>query len=307
MTPAPFRLAIVGIDGAGKTTVVRRLREQLGVEGDVATLHAPAYHEGPNAPLGLLSRQLQAVSLATEALGLLGLKAAVMYLQMTLYGAVERAVVDAYEPRALVSDRHAIIDTLAYGPFYGRMVGAVVDVQRAEQMLREQLVAGPAHALDATLAWHARTEHRLGQESSFWELPQQVAAAFARPQDVVLAEFARRYRTTLPEAVVLLDVTPEQALRRSAMRTTRSSMVHERVAVLEQLRAAYIATLKALAPRIAVHRVDASGLSVAQTLGAVLERLPARSSRDALRLRSTGAEHRTQIVEDPLPLSAATI
>ena len=273
---APFRLAIVGIDGTGKTSVVRRLRERRGVEGDVATLHSPIFHEGPNAPLSGLSRQLHAVSLAADALELRELKAAMLYLQMTLFGVVERAMVDAYAPRALVSDRHAMVDTLAYGPLYARMLGAQLDAERVEPRLREHLAGGPLDALDATLDWHARVARRLGQDTSFWELPHEVAGVFTRPHDEVLAECARRFRTTLPDAVVLLDITPEEALRRSATRTAPSSELHEHAAALEGLRRIYAGALEALGTRVAVHRIDGAGLSVDDTLDRVLEHLPVR-------------------------------
>lgn len=274
---APYRLAIAGIDGTGKTSVVRALRERQGVEGDVATLHSPIFHEGPNAPLGLLSRQLHAVSLAADALALRELKAAMLYLQMTLFGAVERAMVDAYAPRALVSDRHAMVDTLAYGPLYARMIGAQLDADGVEPRLREQLTGGPPHALDATLAWHERVTRRLGQDTPFWGLPHEVATVVARPPDEALEEFARRYETTLPDAVVLVDLPPAEALARSATRTTPSSELHEHTAALEGLRRLYAGALDALAARgVAVHRIDGSGLSVDETLDRVLEHLPAR-------------------------------
>lgn len=273
---APYRLAIVGIDGTGKTSVVRRLRERLAVEGEVATLHAPIFHEAPNAPLGQLSRQLHAVSHAADALALRELKAAMLYLQMTLYGVVERALVDAYAPRVLVSDRHALVDTLAYGPLYAGMLGAQLDGERVEPRLREQLAGGPPHALEATLAWHARVAARLGHRTSFWELPHEVATVVTRPQEQMLAELERRYETALPDAVVLLDLPPQEALRRSATRTTPSSELHEHAAALDGLRRIYAGALDALPAAVAVHRIDGSGLTVDETLDRVLEHLPAR-------------------------------
>jgi thymidylate kinase len=273
---APFRLAIVGIDGTGKTSVVRRLRERNGVEGDVATLHSPIFHEGPNAPLGGLSRQLHAVSLAADALRLRELKMAMLYLQMTLFGLVERAMVDAYAPRALVSDRHAMVDSLAYGALYARMLGAELDGATVEPRLREHLAGGPPNALDATLDWHARVVARLGQDTTFWELPHEVASVFTRSQEELQAECARRFQTTMPDAVVLIDVPPEEALRRSATREAPSSELHEQASTLEGLRRLYAGALDALGARIPVHRVDGSGLSVDETLDRVLEHLPAR-------------------------------
>jgi thymidylate kinase len=273
--PLPYRLALAGIDGSGKTTVVAGLRERLG-EGEVATIHSPIFHDAPNAPLGLLSRQMQAVSYACDAIELRELKAAILYLQMTLYGTVERSAIDAFEPRCIVSDRHAMVDTLAYGPLYRSMLGAELDAGHWEPLLREQLAGAPPHSLDAVIEWHERQEERLGQATGFWELPHELAKIFEREPADVLAEFSRRYRTELPDAILFLDVEPDEALRRSATREGASSELHESAAILEKLREIYNGALAGLEreyPQMAVHRLDVTPLSLEETLDAVLELL----------------------------------
>jgi thymidylate kinase len=273
---SPYRLALVGIDGSGKTSVVARLRERTGGDGEVATINAPIYHESPNAPLQLLSRQMHAVSLAADALESRELKGAMLYLQMTLYGVVERCVIDAFAPRCIVSDRHALVDTLAYGPLYRGMLGAVLDGEQWDPRLREHLADAPPHSLDATLAWHEQLARRLGQTTGFWELPHEVGSVFERPPAEVLAEFSRRYGTELPDAVVLLDVDPAEALRRSATRTRSSSELHESAAILGRLRAIYAGALETLerdCPQVSVHRLEVTSLTLDETLDAVLELL----------------------------------
>lgn len=274
--PAPYRLAVVGIDGSGKTSVVARLRDRAGVEGEIATIHAPIFHESPNAPLQLLSRQMHAVSLAADTVELRELKAAMLYLQMTLYGVVERSAIDAFEPRCVVSDRHAMVDTLAYGPLYRSMLGAVLDPDEWDPLLRERLADAPPNSLDATIAWHERLAARLGHSTGFWELPDEVGSVFEREPAEVLEEFARRYQTELPDAVVLLDVEPEEALRRSATRTQASSELHEDATTLERLRRIYAAALETLerdCPHVAIHRLEVTDLSLDETLDGVLELL----------------------------------
>lgn len=273
---SPYRLALVGIDGSGKTSVVARLRERTGADGEIATINAPIYHESPNAPLQLLSRQMHAVSLAADALGSRELKGAMLYLQMTLYGVVERCMIDAFAPRCIVSDRHALVDTLAYGPLYRGMLGAVLDGDKWEPLLREQLVDAPAHSLDATLGWHEQHARGLGQTTGFWELPHEVGSVFEHAPAEVLAEFSRRYRTELPDAVVLLDIEPAEALRRSSTRSQASSELHENAAILGRLRAIYAGALEALereCPQVSVNRLEVTSLTLDETLDAVLELL----------------------------------
>jgi len=277
VTDLPYRLALVGIDGSGKTSVIARLRERVGTEGELVTLNSPIFHETPNAPLRLLSRQMHAVSLAADALELRELKAAMLYLQMTLYGVVERSLVDAFRPQRVISDRHALVDTLAYGPLYRGMLGAVLDGAHWDPLLRDQLADAVPHALDATIAWQQQLARRLGQTSGFWELPHEVGSVFERSPAEVLREFSRRYGTELPNAVVLLDVEPEEALRRSTGRTKASSELHESAAILEQLRAIYakaLETLRSERPDVALHRVEVTDLTVDETLDAVLRCLP---------------------------------
>jgi thymidylate kinase len=274
-----YRLAVVGVDGSGKTSLVARLRERVGVEGDLVTVHAPAFHEHPNAPFQLLSRQLQAVSLAADELALVELKAAMLYLQMTLYGAVERCMVDTFDPRVVVSDRHAVVDTLAYGALYRGLIGAALDGERLAPVLRERLaVAGAPLALDWALSYHERVSRRLGSGSDFWELPHEVAAIFEGEPAQVIAEFVRRYESRPPDAVVVLAIEPAEALARSSRRTAASSEMHENVVALTKLAALYDHALERLArelPGIAIHRIDVTGLSPDETLDALVATLPA--------------------------------
>lgn len=271
----PYRLALVGIDGSGKTTAIARLRERLGAEGDVVTVHSPSFHENPNAPLQRLSRQMREVSLVADEIGAFGLKVTMLYLQMTLYGAVERAMVEAFRPRCVVSDRHALVDTLAYGTVYKGLSPEPLDRAELEPQLLERL--GSPAPLAATIAWQQRLERRLGGETSFWDLALDLDGAFEAGPAEVLAEFGRRYATTLPDAVVLLDVEPAETLRRAAYRAEAASELHEGPAILEALRGMYEHALELLTAHggVAVHRVRGDGLSVEETVDAVLAFLPA--------------------------------
>lgn len=282
MSVDPYRLAIVGIDGSGKTTVIARLRELLGAEGEVVTVHSPIFHENPNAPLQLLSRQMREVSLAADELGNFALKVTMLYLQMTLYGAVERCMVDTFAPLCVLSDRHALVDTLAYGTVYKGLSPEPLDGEVMEPLLRERLRS--PEALDATIAWQRRLERRLGGETDFWDLAPDLDGAFDGSPAEILADFMRRYDVDLPDAVVLLDVSPAEAIRRSADREESSSELHEDPTILEALRQMYeeaLILLKKHGPGVVVRRVEGDELTVDETLEAVLAQLPG-GLRDSL-------------------------
>lgn len=287
---APYRLALVGIDGSGKTTAIAHLRRRLAAEGEVVTVHSPSFHENPNAPLQQLSRQMREVSLVADEIGAFALKVTMLYLQMTLYGVVERGMIEAFRPRCVISDRHALVDTLAYGTVYKSLDPEPLDRATLEPLLRRRL-ASP-ESLDATIAWQRRLERRFGDESDFWNLAFDLDSAFdAAPADV-LAEFGRRYATSPPDAVVLLDVDPLETLRRAATRDDASSELHEDPAILEALREMYEHAFDLLTQHcdgIAIHRLDASGLSVEKTVEALVGLLPA-DVRTACALQPAGTK-----------------
>jgi hypothetical protein len=241
---SPRTVAVLGIDGSGKSTLIRRLLA-TAPEG-VAVVHCPQYHSHPDAALGGLSRALDAYSLSADALGSFELKAAALYLQMTLFGPVERAMVDAFAPRVLVCERHPIVDTLAYGPFYQRMVTKVADGAELGPRLEAELERREPGAFKAILGWAKRENRRLGKSTPFWEIGNEVAAALAGPPTEVVAEFSRRYRTGLPDLTIFLDLSPAEALTRIQLRGGGGEL-HETAQYLGALRQSYQGTLAAMA------------------------------------------------------------
>jgi hypothetical protein len=198
----------------------------------------------------------------------------VLYLQMTMYGSVERGLVDAFRPTLVVSDRHAVVDTLAYGPVYRRLLAAgPADPRSAEELLRMQLARDATAPLDAVVAWHRRHARRSCATADFWDLPRDVMAALDGPHAEVLREFCHRYEAGLPDLVVMLDVDPDLALRRCVERGGAAPETHETGAVLTRLRDQYLEGLAALGearPELRVRRIDVSGLSVDDSVDAVL-------------------------------------
>ena len=266
-------LAVVGVDGSGKSTAVAHLRDRLGAGSGLATLHCPRYHDMADAPLAQLSRDLDALSVAADGLALRHVKAAALYLQMTLYGPVVRRLTRTLGPRCLVSDRHPIVDTLAYGPLYTRMLTGERPAAACDA-LRARLARRRPGAFERVQAWHRRVT---GHDQPLADLACDVARIFAAPVGQVLDELGRRYRTRAPDVVVLLDVDPTVASTRLAGRGGRGSELHERVEALTTLRALYEGALDALRterPEIDVHRLDATALSVEETVDALLDRLP---------------------------------
>ena len=243
-----LRVAVEGIDGAGKSTVVAKMQEDGIIRRrGWRTMTCPHYHRTPDLPFAELSRQLDALTEVADATRDYPLKAATLFLQMTLFGPIERFVVDTYAPSVLLSERHALVAALAYGSFYASAVDrserpasrAAEGSGEAELQQRLASVGGIGRVLD----WHASEQRRLGNSTDFWELPLEVARLLRRPRETLLEELKRRFRARLPDVVILLDIPAELAAKRTADREGGDRELHEEVHVLERLRSSYIETL----------------------------------------------------------------
>ncbi|MEM7394064.1 MAG: hypothetical protein AAF492_17120, partial [Verrucomicrobiota bacterium] len=158
-------MALAGIDGSGKSTVMRRFAD-LAREHDqnVFALTCPQFHDTPDVPLKELSRSLDAFSRASDSMGSFELKAAALFLQMTLYAPIEQFVEQTFRPEMILSERHPLIDTLAYGPFYTLMIREKPDLAGCEASLIEAIDREQSSGYRDILKWLDLYNARLGRQ-----------------------------------------------------------------------------------------------------------------------------------------------
>ncbi len=248
--------ALVGIDGIGKTTVARRLRQACRF----TVVHAIRAHDDPESQDAELSRRLAAASAAADAVGRAELKVAVLYLQLCLYGPAERRATGS----RLVCDRHPLIDPLVYLPLYARIAAVDCAGAAVEQWWGMLPVDVAGSVRDWLRACHG------GED--VWGLGVELLRLAARSPQALLDELIRRFGVSLPDAVLFLDLPVTTALDRLRARAAGAEL-HETAAGLAAVRSRYGSVLEWLErehPEVGVHRLDCSHRTVDEVSAAVL-------------------------------------
>jgi thymidylate kinase len=255
------RVAVVGLDGCGKSSVISRLRELSPTHShSFASITCPDFHGTKNAPLQALSKTMKVFSNVCDEVRSPEMKALSMYLQMTLYGPVEQFFIETFAPEVLVCERHPLVETFVYGPLYRLLASSDWDDVAVGGAMRSALGTDGGDVFDSVLGWHVAESRRLGAEMSLRERFDDVGQALAADFSIAVADFGRRYRTTLPDVVLWLDVSPKQAAQRCAARTTTGATeTHETLEFLTILRQEYLGFSRTLAdrfPHVQMHVID---------------------------------------------------
>lgn len=233
------RVALVGIDGCGKTSVIARIRQQTGSSPTrLHTVHCPDFHDACNGPFESLSRHLKKMSRLADAVGNPGVKAAVLYLRMTLYGPVEKFWIDTYRPELLLCERHPLVETYVYAPLYSTLARTLtLDAQ--DELDRFVRTAGETEdeAFRAMQAWQGAEQRRTGLGEDLTEILPAIVDLLAKPPEQAEPLLDALYRTTLPDLVIWLDCPVEDAFARCRARADLE--VHETFASLTALRTRY--------------------------------------------------------------------
>ncbi|MDF2825026.1 MAG: tmk 2 [Mycobacterium sp.] len=262
VSPADVRrVAVVGIDGCGKSTIISALRTLSEAHpNSFASITCPDFHDTDDAPLQSTSRALKRFSQGCDQIGSAELKALSMYLQMTLYGPVESFVVNTHAPEVLVCERHPLVETFVYGGLYQLLASSAWDGVTAEHAVAKVLADDGDNLFPAVIAWHAAECRRLGVPMTLPQRFAEVASALSADFTTAVEDFGRRYRTTLPDVILWLDTPPAEAARRCAARAAGGAReTHETLPLLTILRQEYLTFADLLAdtfPHIEFHAIS---------------------------------------------------
>lgn len=265
MPGKPVVAAIVGIDGAGKSTAIRLVGDRIGAP--CAVLSSMRNHEVADAPLRDLSMALDRLRTAAEELGSQRLKLAALYLQMCMYGPTEQFVVRALAPSVVLSDRHPIIDAAVYLPLFRRMIESSGDAGVPAWWDRVS-----AEERGLITDWADAQNRRLGTTRDLTALTSELMALADQGFGPFLAKIAPLLQAALPERVLWLDLEVEQALQRLAGRQGPREL-HETRRHLVTVRAGYLRVLENLPSSIRVSRIEVGDMSSEEVAEALIEQL----------------------------------
>lgn len=279
----PRSLAIVGIDGTGKSTICRSLFRHLsGSSLRVRGFSSLEIFADPDLPLGDLSRIFDLLSGLADERQSPTLKAMAMVLGMTLFGPVERFLEDTYAPDWILTERHPVIDSLVYASFYLSRLEPVID----------PVILGAIDARFEAEGWRAdRTWERIhewiallpaleGHDGDFRTLPGALRALFDVPAEPLLARLGSLYRTDLPDHVLLLTLPVGEAEQRIEGRQHadgKARDLHETPEALALIQGAYHQAcdrLQVLSPRMRVETHQALGVPIETVLRTLMLGVP---------------------------------
>lgn len=280
----PRTLAIVGIDGTGKSTVCHSLfrhlaRGPLRVRG----FSALQLFDDPDLPLRGLSRTFDVLSGLADERQSAPLKAVALFLGMTLFGPVERFLTETYDPDWLITERHPVIDSMVYARFYLSRIGTAID-PALFRCIDERFEAEgwePDRTWERVHAWLSGLPALDGMERDFCMLPLALRTLFALPAEELLDRLCALYRTTLPDHALLLTMPIAAADHRIAERQLRDGKprdLHENQQALDLLQTAYhqaCGQLRRLYPTMRVETHEAHGEPLEALVRALMQEAPA--------------------------------
>ena len=256
------RVAVVGIDGSGKTSVIERLCELVDDnQAGAVAMHCPDFHDNRDVPAAELSRQLRAVGEAADRASDARIKAATLFLRITMFGQVEKFLRERHRPGLMISERHPIVETMVYAPVYQRLVASSRTPDETIAAIFADADRQCRGASAALLDWQAQIVARSGLAADLPTVVDDVAALVSGGPAAAAAALGEVCETTLPDLVLWLDTPPEVCAARLAQRAERE--IHEDPATLRKLRARYEQTSQEVAEEFGpamISRVDVTGL-----------------------------------------------
>lgn len=117
------KISITGADATGKTSLLQNLIELK--MPNVKIFFSPHFHKSEESPLGFLSQIFEKINLIANQNDQPSLKVMALILGMTLYREYEKFYTEKFMPDYLISERHCLVDALAFFPVYRQIISGI--------------------------------------------------------------------------------------------------------------------------------------------------------------------------------------
>lgn len=237
--------AITGIDGSGKSTLIKRLHGEYAGNPAIKVFACPSYHHLPGSGVDELSLIFERVNQLGNEHQNYDLKLLGLYLQMTLYKPVLQRFGTSTGISMIVSERHALIDTVVYGALYVRIISGAIDRVIWQPILERELNRLHPEAFAKLQNWigYLSESNRLNYD--FWNYTALVKEVFAEPRETLLPRLFSLFSLSLPDHICFLKIPPQLAIERLKARNKQLEL-HESPDRLQTLQDQYLELLQAI-------------------------------------------------------------
>lgn len=237
----PYRIAITGIDGCGKSTVIKELMHQQN-PAVYQVFSCTNFHDTPNAPFAQLSKEMDTLSQYADQRNDPTIKYASLYLKMTLFGAIETFFTNYFCPKVLFTERHPLVGSLAYGNLYLQM-NAQLNLKKHSawhpRLLKESQIPWTS-----ILHWFELENKRLNRKLDIWDLPDYLIDIQRQETKNLLSSLEDLFRTSLPNKIIHFQISEEIAATRVGQNKRKE--IHESKNNLKYIHQAYLKALSRL-------------------------------------------------------------
>lgn len=230
-------IAVVGIDGCGKSSCYRALLNQLANRrvagiGDLLFISKNGELKPPE-----VSRCQIKLFLGKKAKNLKNrtFYKLLKFIELIYRVRIQREIEQKYRPQYIITDGCALINMIAWGNYY---YSDLFNEKQCKEVI--QYMTGTRIPL---------------KRSRFY---------YTHLREVFLINLLR-IRFQLPDILVFLTVSPSAALERIAARKKRKQ-VHESIDFLANLQDAYHLTCKILKDQIRIYTIDTNGKTIEQVI-----------------------------------------
>ncbi len=211
------RVTLMGIDGSGKTTLMRAV--QAAAANRASFCFSPDFHDISGFPGAAESRALTEFSRLADSHADPCLKLASLYLRMCAFGEAEAFLLATERRPTLCIERHPLLDSLTYLPVYIAAVKRSGARPETSDATLARIAQDHPEVAGHVAAAIARRNGRLGITDASASGIANYCMAFGgyAPADFVRA-LSRDYQTGLPNVLLYLDVPPSLAFARIGAR-----------------------------------------------------------------------------------------